>query len=145
MKEKIITFIIILITCTELYSEEAKYSESDIILSCKTLTRLAGEAAQNSKKGDLVALHQSYKILREKVSDQSKIADQDAFFSTLSNLNQGKIGKFVFSFADPPKAIGGGWTHREVNEFLEFKENGFKIPKRESLDGIIMKQKGFLN
>lgn len=131
MNKILLTALIMLLVFIRLYSEENNYTEKDILISCKTLTRLAGKAALKDEYANLIALHASYQILREKIKDKSLISEQDYFFKQLSTLNEGNIPKFIFSFAEPPQIMrgGGGWTQKELNEYLLFKANGYKVPK----------------
>ncbi len=105
-------------------------SQESLINSCDVLMILADKRAANNEVHAVAIISANFWEIEKEIYDKTKIKKYDDYFSALRDAN---AGQFPTLFAitksstgwrsiSTPKPKGGGWIHRETDDFLkEFK------------------------
>jgi hypothetical protein len=101
--------------------------QEDLITACQVLKKVTASSNPQSEQANIIVYRNAYKLLRAKVADKNRIALEDRYFNELAALNSASDRGVVISYNAPPKGIGGGWTHNEVDSLLEKIERGLTL------------------
>jgi hypothetical protein len=100
--------------------------QEDLITACKVLKNAAASSNLEREQLNIIVYRNAYGLLRKKVRDKNRISSEDSFFQELEALNRNVDGGVFLSYSAPPRGVGGGWTHNEIDSLLNKIDRGLK-------------------
>jgi hypothetical protein len=80
-----------------------------------------------TEQANMLIFANAYKLLRRRVADGAQLTDEDRYFHELERLNNSQQLAALVSFNSPPRIPKGGWTHKDLDTFLNEIDRGLKL------------------